>query len=69
MLVPQLAGHPGAVVGHRGRHPYVDHDRVGRGARDRVDERVGVGDRGDDLVPGLGEQADQPLPATARSTW
>src|ERR1700689_2807161 len=50
-----------ALIGEGGRHPHVDHGRVGRAGGDRAQEPLGVGLGRDDLVPGLLEEPGQPL--------
>src|SRR6204780_434886 len=61
---PAVADHergPQALIGEGGRHPHVDHGRVGRAGGDRAQEPLGVGLGRDDLVPGLLEEPGQPL--------
>jgi len=56
-----LDGGAQTVVGEGRRHAHVDHGDVRAVLDDRVDQRRGVPDGGDDVAAGLAEQAHQPF--------
>ena len=60
-LVTHHQRRPQPLVGERGRHPHVDHDRVRALGADGAQERLGVARGGHDAVAGLGEQPGQAL--------
>ena len=60
-LATHLDDGPKALVGVRGRHPYVDQAQVGPVGEAGLDQRRTVADGGDHLVAGLREQELEPL--------